>query len=266
MEKNMIENTELGDNSDSILRQIAASMENFGVPMLLDEKDWETAERMADAGVEAYRKAYPPEPLQPPVKAWGDRPPKTLKGRIGFIKRQCTKPLEEAYWLEVEDEKGHTESWTLSESALDRKLEALGYDRFGEGNDRINYGYEIYDEAMPTCEVTGDLLDGNGCGDPESIGYGLEGFAWRRSQKFQMEERDWQEAWGFIVRLDASDREQAKLRRLIVDSCFLEPVKLNDTGLICPGGGCYQEFSELIELLSRPPEPDEHGGCQGRNG
>jgi hypothetical protein len=201
---------------------------------------------LTDVGVEAYHKAYPPEPLPPPVKAWGDRPPKTLKGRIGFIKRQCTKPLEEAYWLEVEGEK-NVEIWTLSESALDKKMEAFGYDEF-EGSDRIHYGIEE-SEAMPTCEVTGELLNGIWSGDPEFIGYGLEGFSWRRSLRFQMEERDWQEAHGFIERLDAEDQEQAKLIRLIVDSCFLEPEKLNDTGLICPGGGCYTEFSELIELF-----------------
>jgi hypothetical protein len=81
------------------------------------------------------------------------------------------------------------------------------------------------------------------------LAYGLDGFAWRRSEKFQMEERDWQEARGFIERLDAKDREQAKLRRLIVDSCFLDPVSVNDTGLISPGGGCQSEYTELIALF-----------------
>jgi hypothetical protein len=257
---------ELSRNCNSILMQVATSMVNFEAPVLLDEKDWATAERMADAGMlqrhepifgsysysltdagaDAYRKAYPQEPLQPLVKAWGDRPPKTLKGRIGFIKRQGSKPLEAAYWLEVEDEKG-IESWILSESALDQKLEALGYDEF-ESNNRINYGIE-YGKAMPTCDVTGELLNGSFGDDPSTMAYGLEGFAWRRSMKFQMEERDWQEANGFINRLDENDREQGKLRRLIVDSCFLDPVKLNDTGLICPGGGGYEEFSELIKLF-----------------
>ncbi len=111
----------MSGNSTGILSQVATSMMNFGAPMLLDEKDWEEAERMADAGllqrhdpvfksfgysltdagIEAYNKAFPPAPLPDPVKVWGEQPPKSLKGRIAFIKRQCVKPLEDAYWLEA---------------------------------------------------------------------------------------------------------------------------------------------------------------------
>lgn len=41
----------MSGNSTGILSQVATSMMNFGAPMLLDEKDWEEAERMADAGL-----------------------------------------------------------------------------------------------------------------------------------------------------------------------------------------------------------------------
>jgi len=259
---------ELGSSRNDILRQVAVSMANFGAPMLLDKKDWETAERMSDdgilqrhqpvfdsygytltyAGIKAYNKAYPPEPLLLPVKAWGDSPPKTLRGRISFIAKQCKKLLEDAYWLEIEDDEGNTESITLSDSALDKKLKELNYDPYTDDG-RICYGRDNQSDAMPTCDVTGALLNGSWSGDPSALAYGLEGFAWRRSEKFQMEERDWQEAFGFIDRLYAKDREQAKLLCLIVDSCFLEPVSVNNTGLICPGGGCYDEYAELIALF-----------------
>ncbi|MDR3353353.1 MAG: hypothetical protein LBO00_10225 [Zoogloeaceae bacterium] len=41
----------MSGNSTSILSQVATSMMNFGAPMLLDEKDLDEAERMAEAGL-----------------------------------------------------------------------------------------------------------------------------------------------------------------------------------------------------------------------
>ncbi len=257
----------MNGNSTSILSQVATSMMNFGAPMLLDEKDWAEAERMAeagllqrhepvfksfgysltDAGIAEYHKAFPPAPLPDPVKAWGEQPPKSLKARLAFIKRQCVKPLEDAYWLEIEDDKGHVESTTLSSSALDKRLQELGYDPYSSDG-RIYYGKED-SYALYTCDITGALLEGSWNSEPNSLAYELGGFAWRRSNRFQMEERDWQEAKAFIERLDASSREQARLRRLIADSCFLDPASLNDTGLLNPGGGGQREFAELIALF-----------------
>jgi hypothetical protein len=266
----------MSGNSTGILSQVATSMMNFGAPMLLDEKDWEEAERMADAGllqrhdpvfksfgysltdagIEAYNKAFPPAPLPDPVKAWGEQPPKSLNGRIAFIKRQCVKPLEDAYWLEIEDDKGNVESMTLSSSALDKKLEELGYDRYSDDG-RIYFGKED-SYALYTCDITGALLEGAWSSEPDYLAYELGGFAWRRSNRFQMEERDWQEAKAYIERLDSGSREQAKLRRLIADSCFLDPASVNDTGLLNPGGGGQREFAELIALfdfMGAAPQP-----------
>jgi len=247
----------MSGNSISILSQVATSMMNFGALMLLDDKDWDEAEQMAeagllqrhepvfksfgysltDAGIAAYREAFPPEPPKDPVKAWGEKPPKSLKGRIAFINRQCVMPLEDAYWLEIEGDKGSVESMTLSSSALDKKLEELGYDRYSNDG-RIYYGKED-SYALYTCDITGALLEGAWSSEPNSLAYELDGFAWRRSNRFQME----------VERLDTSSREQAKLRRLIADSCFLDPDSVNDTGLLNPGGGCQSEFAELIALF-----------------
>lgn len=258
----------MSNDHANILRQIAVSMTNFGAPTLLDERFWAEGERMAEAGllqrhepvfesfgysltaagVEAYNLAFPPTAPTAPVKAWGAQPPKTLKARIKFIQSQCTRALEDAYSLEVEDENGQTtESLTLSSSALDQKLKELGYDRYA--SDRRIFFSREESYALYTCELTGALIEGAFSGDPDAIGYELDGFAWRRSNRFQMEERDWQEAKAFVERLDSSDREQAKLTRLIVGSCFLEPALLNDTGLLNPGGGCQSEYSELIDLF-----------------
>lgn len=251
----------------SILQQVAVSMMNFGAPMLLDEKDWNDAERMAssgllqrhdpvfgsygytltDTGIEAYQQAFPPEPPSPPVKAWGNHPPKTLRGRISFIKRQCVKPLEKAYWLEVEDESGSIKSMTLSSTAVDKKLDELNYDRWNNDG-RIYYGEEdTY--ALYTCDVTGELLSGCWTASPDAIAYELDGFAWRRHERFQMEERDWQEAYELISRLETDDRKQAQLRRLIANSCFIDPISVNNTGLLNPGGGGQNEYEELIALF-----------------
>lgn len=255
-------------NAQMILHTVAVSMANFGAPMLLDKKDWNEAERMAeagllqrgepiletfgytltDAGVEAFNEAFPPEPTKPPIKAWGNLSPKTMAACIRFIKKQCSRPLEDAYWLEVEDDKGAVESITLSRSALDKKLEELGYDRYTNEGKIIFSQEESY--ALYTCDVTGELLCGGWSSDPQSIAYELDGFSWRRREQFQMEERDWQEANAFIERLSTSNREEAKLRRLIAQSCFVEPKCVNDTGLINPGGGCQGTYEELISLFS----------------
>jgi len=255
-------------NTQTILHTVAVSMANFGAPMLLDEKDWNEAERMVKAGLlqrgeqifetfgytltnlglAAYNEAFPPEPTKPPVKAWGNLPPKTMAARIRFIEKQCSRPLEDAYWLEVEDDKGVVESITLSGSALDKKLEELGYDPYTNEGKILFSKEESY--ALYTCDVTGELLCGGWSCDPQSIAYELDGFSWRRREQFQMEERDWQEANAFIERLSTSNREEAKLRRLIVQSCFIEPKCINDTGLINPGGGGQNTYEELIDLFS----------------
>lgn len=263
-------------SNPSILSNIAVGMSNFGSPVLLDERHWEEAARMADAGLlqrhepifnthgytltdagmAAYREAFPAQPVVPAVKAWGQTPPQGTENRIAFIKKLGCKELERAYWLEVDGQ----ESMTLSSTALDAKLKELGYNRF-EGNDAINFGAENSSEAMPTCAVTGELLEGSWSADPYGMSYGLEGFSWRRSEGFQMEERDWCEANGYIERLDADDQEQKRLIELIVDSCFLDPIKLNDTGLICPGGGCYSSYEQLIELFDfMQPQDDRESG------
>lgn len=253
---------------NKILHQIAVSMANFAAPMLLDEKYWAEAERMAEAGlllrnepvfksfgysltpvgIEAYNLAFPLAPPSLPVKAWGSNPPRTLKECITFIQAQCTRELEDAYWLEVEDENGDSvDPMTLSETALNKKLEELGYDRYAN-DQRIRFGREEH-YALYTCNSTGALIDGTSGGEPENISYELDGFAWRRSNRFQMEERDWQEARAFIFRLDNDQREQETLIKLIVDSCFLEPEAVNDTGMLNPGGGCQSEYSELVKLF-----------------
>lgn len=252
------------ETSKTILRSIAVGMANFGAPVLLDEKDWREADRMADtgllqrhqplfksfgytlteAGIAAYHEAFPPQPVQAPVKAWGETPPRSMKDRVSFIKSQCTGELESAYWLDVDGQ----ESLTLSKSALEKRLEELGYDRMNRDG-TINFGREDSGDAMPTCDVTGALLSATWSNEPSDLAYGLEGFSWRRSQGFQMVERDWLEAKGYIERLDDSEADQKRLIRLIVDSCFLDPHKVNDTGLICPGGGCYDSHEELIDLF-----------------
>jgi len=182
--------------------------------------------------------------------AWGAQPPKSLKGRIAFIKRQCVKALEDAWFLEIEGDDGNIEVMSLSPSALDKKLLEMGYDPDNCYDHRINFGREVQCGAFQTCDSTGELLHGSWSSDPESLAYSLDGFAWRRENRFQMEEDDWQEAKGYIERLEYEDsREAAKLRRLIVDSCFLDPRSVNDTGLLNPGGGGQREFSDLIALF-----------------
>ena len=252
-----------------ILQSVAVSMSNFGTPLLLDERDWEEGEKMAAAGllkkhepifksfsyslteegISAYYLAFPEHAPQPAVKIWGDKPPKTHAARVSFIHKQCPKPLEAAYWLDVTNEKGETESWTLCESELDKKLEELKYDRY-EDADRISFGREDSSELMPTCEISGKLTDGSSSSEPDAMAYAVSGFAWRRESGFQMEERDWQEARGFLEALHYADEpEPKKLARLIAQSCFIEPKIVNNTGLINPGGGGQSEYGQLIALF-----------------
>lgn len=254
------------DQSLEIIRSVATSMLNFGLPMLLDEKHWAQAEKMAqegllqrhepifksfgytltETGINAYNASLPqsPAPVVPAVKAWGEKPPSTYKKQLAFISAQCDGELENAYWLEVEHEKG-TDSWSLCRSELDKKLAELKYDRFGR-TDHIHFGFEDSSAALVTCDISGKLADGSRSGDPDAIGYTLSGFAWRREQGFQMELRDWQEARGFVHRLDSGDPEQELLAKLIVQSCFLDPKEVNNTGLLNPGGGGDCLYSELI--------------------
>jgi len=183
--------------------------------------------------------------------------PKTLEEQIAFIRGQYPEPLAPAYFLEIEIE-GSYEVMTLSAETLWKKKKELGFDEYGnfQGNGKepyLNYGLED-SRVLYWCDITGKLLGGGDHFSINEMTVELDGFAWRRMNRLQMEEADWREAKAFISVLTPThyhenEGDARKLLELIVTSCFLEPVRLNDTGLHSPGSRCYAKLSELVRLF-----------------
>lgn len=279
------------DSSDArLIREVYQANAMFGIPYLPDEKQWKQACKLAEcgllfqeaqvfpggaayrvtpAGVDAYNETVADaganggegetQSNSNQTTATTPDPNATLDELARVVKQHGEIPPA-AFGVDILDPKTGdvTESLTLSERALDKRIETWDAESGGVDNVRCDYGREDRD-MFCRCEDTGVLLIGSDEFTVDTAWYALSGFAWRRECIFAMGPDDWAEARVFVegiescLNIGVDDLEEAVtlsgLKARIVESCFLPNTVENDTGFWNPGAEFQSEMKDLFHLF-----------------